>query len=734
MSGLMISFLYDYIYTVYVTLTALLFYCGHAGMEKVTLKAYALALLPTVLLSLLTHLRLKERLMLIGITLAGMTGILIVYSVSSGSLSFPYNPRTLPLLFISLASFAAGFITARSTIARISASAAVVLFITLTLEGIIHPLPTGIFPAMGIILTSVCDEIQIRWKKEGFTDNKAHLVFTMPFISAILITASLIHYPADPYDWKPFLRLRDGFLSVIDRIEYRIAPASDAITGFSENGTLMTGLTSSSTEALRISASTDLNSPLYLSGRICDRFDGHSWKKNDRSDIPERTFDVLESISSVKLYSDKLRDYYTDVSINVEYTNTKSHYLFAPSKLTAKDSSSEKSGITEDGGDLVFTGFNPYHLSIKESYLNPNSDHPGFYSYMQSETLPEEDQWKEALSVMKINDKNGALSYKKYPDYRAFIKKTYSEYIPISGELAKRLSGLYEGADSEYEKMKRLEASMQEMKYNLDPAPIPDEVDSPSAYLDYFLLSGNGGYCSYYATAFVLLARAEGLPARYVQGYRIPAHNKETCIVTSGMAHAWPEVYFEGKGWIAFEPTPGFYTESVWSMSSEITAPSFSPKPLPSAPPATPSSGNAEALKRADSKSHNSALIIIPSILIIVFFILFVLINRLLQRHRLRALNAMERQIFLSKDCLNILKLLGCGLTEGETLSEYRSRISSAVMPEALAFISDYENVLYSKPGSFVTDTEKIYKCRRLLLKVLKEQNRLRYIIKILFP
>ena len=246
----------------------------------------------------------------------------------------------------------------------------------------------------------------------------------MPFISAILITASLIHYPADPYDWKPFLLLRDGFLSVIDRIEYRIAPASDAITGFSENGTLMTGLTSSSTEALRISASTDLNSPLYLSGRICDRFDGHSWKKNDRSDIPERTFDVLESISSVKLYSDKLRDYYTDVSINVEYTNTKSHYLFAPSKLTAKDSSSEKSGITEDGGDLVFTGFNPYHLSIKESYLNPNSDHPGFYSYMQSETLPEEDQWKEALSVMKINDKNGALSYKKYPDYRAFIKKT----------------------------------------------------------------------------------------------------------------------------------------------------------------------------------------------------------------------------------------------------------------------------------------------------------------------
>ena len=42
----------------------------------------------------------------------------------------------------------------------------------------------------------------------------------------------------------------------------------------------------------------------------------------------------------------------------------------------------------------------------------------------------------------------------------------------------------------------------------------------------------------------------------YVQGYRLDAKGHGTYTVTTDMAHAWPEVYFEGKGWIAFESTP----------------------------------------------------------------------------------------------------------------------------------------------------------------------------------
>jgi hypothetical protein len=57
----------------------------------------------------------------------------------------------------------------------------------------------------------------------------------------------------------------------------------------------------------------------------------------------------------------------------------------------------------------------------------------------------------------------------------------------------------------------------------------------------------------------VVLARAAGLPARLVTGYAAGAYDEaaERYVVTEAEAHAWPEVYFPGYGWIEFEPTAG---------------------------------------------------------------------------------------------------------------------------------------------------------------------------------
>ena len=64
------------------------------------------------------------------------------------------------------------------------------------------------------------------------------------------------------------------------------------------------------------------------------------------------------------------------------------------------------------------------------------------------------------------------------------------------------------------------------MEYSLDPPDIPASVKDASAYLDFFLSESRRGYCSYYASAFVLLAREQVLPARYVQGYRVSTIGK----------------------------------------------------------------------------------------------------------------------------------------------------------------------------------------------------------------
>jgi hypothetical protein len=74
---------------------------------------------------------------------------------------------------------------------------------------------------------------------------------------------------------------------------------------------------------------------------------------------------------------------------------------------------------------------------------------------------------------------------------------------------------------------------------------------------DYFLFDLKRGYCDYYATAMVVLARASGLPSRFVSGYASGSYDAPNAqyVVRELNAHSWVEVYFPEIGWIEFEPT-----------------------------------------------------------------------------------------------------------------------------------------------------------------------------------
>ena len=75
--------------------------------------------------------------------------------------------------------------------------------------------------------------------------------------------------------------------------------------------------------------------------------------------------------------------------------------------------------------------------------------------------------------------------------------------------------------------------------------------------VDYFLFTAQKGYCDYYATSMVVLARAVGLPARVVIGYTSGEYDAPSAeyIVRQENAHSWAEIYFSGLGWVEFEPT-----------------------------------------------------------------------------------------------------------------------------------------------------------------------------------
>ena len=93
-------------------------------------------------------------------------------------------------------------------------------------------------------------------------------------------------------------------------------------------------------------------------------------------------------------------------------------------------------------------------------------------------------------------------------------------------------------------------------------------------YVDDFLFNTGEGYCVHFATAMETLLRANGIPARYVEGYsyNFGQTKERKFAVTGSRAHSWVEAYIQGAGWIPFEPTPVKRTSVQASWNKELPA------------------------------------------------------------------------------------------------------------------------------------------------------------------
>ncbi len=159
--------------------------------------------------------------------------------------------------------------------------------------------------------------------------------------------------------------------------------------------------------------------------------------------------------------------------------------------------------------------------------------------------------YKAETYIPKVTIQELRAASTDYPDY---IHARYLQlpYLPARvHELADKITA---GIDNPYDKAKAIESYLRDTyPYDLKiPAPPADQDVT-----DYFLFDLKRGYCDYYATAMVVLARASGLPARFVSGYSSGSYDAlhAEYIVRELNAHSWPEVYFPGIGWIEFEPT-----------------------------------------------------------------------------------------------------------------------------------------------------------------------------------
>lgn len=126
----------------------------------------------------------------------------------------------------------------------------------------------------------------------------------------------------------------------------------------------------------------------------------------------------------------------------------------------------------------------------------------------------------------------------------------------LDARLTERAASMIAGAGNDYERALRLETALrQQGRYTDSPPALGDDRISP---IEAFVLGELEGHCEYFASAMVVLARSQGLPARLVNGFAGGQPNEvgNFIEVTQADAHAWVEIHFEDSGWVRFDPTP----------------------------------------------------------------------------------------------------------------------------------------------------------------------------------
>lgn len=290
---------------------------------------------------------------------------------------------------------------------------------------------------------------------------------------------------------------------------------------------------------------------------------------------------------------------------------------------------------------------------------------------------------------MSINELSNSEYIQKLDELKSLNKFTgdiYHAYLAIPYDLPQRVKDLaFSITDSEMNSFDRAKAIEKYLSTNYSYTLTPGDTPADRDFVDYFLFEKNEGYCVYFSSAMVILARSIGLPARYVEGFVLPSKSKEDVYeVTNQQAHAWAEIYFEGFGWLAFEPTPVYQQDSFYSSGSfRHNTSGMNPQATTGLENQNNDDGNKPDMAPEQIESSNSVLNTIFIIAIVCGFfvslvLIIIVINRIRRKHNLKSILSLppkEAIIRLYEIYLSHLSYQYMLVNPGETPLEYAKRL-----------------------------------------------------------
>ena len=719
----MAGFLFDLIHMIPLFVIGVVAFHQVIGVNEVTAGYQAWAVLLSVIYTLFWHQKSKTKGAIAGVLCAALLGTLLMTRGEQQDSLLEEHLWILWTVLLGMACFAIGkmAIRYRQLSLAMTVCGAVTLIILLILQ--MRPERCIVLSVLFYAVVTVLKEIQSHWPKEGDVGSEVHTVYAMPFVTAIFLVMLFVKMPDTPYDWK-FLREMTETVKVRYEVIRQTLDSGDnwdgreADLGFSENSVMPGRLKGTGYKALEISAGTTGGYEVYLEGKTFDTFDGRVWTKTDDEQIDIKNYDVIETISSI-WGQDRahLYNYLKTDTFYIDYSGVRTALVFTPWKAS---SFIDEYDVSQKGGDLTFEGKKKRRYKVRFYHLN--MDYEGMKKLAGSGYIADEKIF-EQVRRQYFPDQKQKYTPEGLRDYREHVLNTYGEEVEISDKVREYLEDELAGSENDFEKLERLEQLMSAFQYTRNPGELPEYVRTPGTFLEYFLFESKKGYCTHFATAFVLAARAQGIPARYVQGFRYAQKNRKQEVLSS-KAHSWAEAYIKGFGWVIFDPTPGAQSTSGWGTSQGKTAKREGQTELGNVPEQGQNSDEEGESERSESPEKKTGImqklsfLRVPALMAAAFIILYLSLYYAYKRHQFQKMSDREKITVLGTRILSRMKSLGWQLREGETLAEYAGRIKDKAPRDVVRCLGIYEEILYLEREVSAKDIEGFSKVNNELFRM----------------
>ena len=559
-----------------------------------------------------------------------------------------------------------------------------------------------------ILLVEICCN-QMEATQEKKRVAALHL---LPICFAITICVFILPMREDPIRWtgirKAISMIREKGEYVNEQIRLYFAGKDGSyemsFAGFSDGDTGLGGEVSSDEGVALKLKSSIIDYPSYLIGNVKNIYTGSSWttkttKVTDESS--EYINDLYEFVCALSRYS--MDDIEPTSLIQYEnfeiiYEDIRTITKFYPLKSYRFVESSGNKEKTDQYANLHFKKLKGEGTNYLTYFYRYNLDSEFLKNMLRASDTFTYDGYAIDLDALNNLDKDYLKQGIRWETFNSeYIKvlqsrrdRIYKDYLSLPESLPDRVGQLAEeitqGLTTNYDKMKAIERYLNSLTYTtktIQPEEGKDFVDS-------FLFEQKEGYCTYFASAMAVMGRCLGIPTRYVEGFYVDYEDKEDSYynVKNSDAHAWVEVYFNGIGWIPFEPTPGyvekFYKE--WKPISKGESNSYqSTNPYMGQnyqPPEIPEQEiNQVVVEKMGGRVNTDVVFIIFGILSII--LLLSLIYYLGSRHKMQRLykeadNATKAVVIYRKIMYHLEKI-GLPYMNTETLQVYTTRMDQSI-------------------------------------------------------